>query len=119
LFTAPLDFGANAFDGTARWLETAVRKNEPPGPPPAFVTLSPRQPITVAPYALQAARANTAAGLVGTGSQPLEFFVNNIRAMRLEVTSSSPNVIGDSVATTRHPVSLERRLREEGEVHSA
>lgn len=43
LFTVELDFGANAFDNTGRWLEIAVNGNE----------LSPRQPITRAPYSIQ------------------------------------------------------------------
>jgi hypothetical protein len=50
LLNAELDFGANAFDGSARWLEIAVRSPTGSGD---FTTLSPRQPLTVAPYALQ------------------------------------------------------------------
>ena len=42
LFTAPLDFGAGAFDGNARWLQIVVEGN----------TLTPRQKLTAAPYAL-------------------------------------------------------------------
>jgi len=91
LFAVTLDFGANAFDGSARWLEIAVRKNEPPGLPPEFVTLSPRQPVTAAPYAIQAA---SAAGLMSVGGQPLELKVNGERALRLEPTTDSPNIIG-------------------------
>lgn len=43
-----LDFGAGAFNGDARWLEISVAC--PSGG--TLETLSPRQPITAAPYAL-------------------------------------------------------------------
>jgi trimeric autotransporter adhesin len=52
LFTAVLDFGAEVFSGPDRWLEIAVRTNGAA----AFTTLSPRQRITAAPYAVSAAR---------------------------------------------------------------
>jgi hypothetical protein len=42
-FTVELDFGAEAFDSSARWLQVVVE-----GTP-----LSPRQPITRAPYSIQ------------------------------------------------------------------
>lgn len=50
LFTVPLDFGANAFNGDARCLAVRVRS---PGGAGAFTPLSERQPVNVAPYALQ------------------------------------------------------------------
>jgi hypothetical protein len=73
LFTVSLDFGANAFDGNARWLEIAARAGTSTG---TFVVLSPRQPITSAPYAIF---ADTAASLTvpvalagsSTGTFPL------------------------------------------------
>ena len=43
LFTVQIDFGADAFDNSERWLEITV----------GHITLSPRQPITRAPYAIQ------------------------------------------------------------------
>jgi len=43
VFTAELDFGANDFNNTDRWLEIIVNGT----------TLSPRQPITRSPYAIQ------------------------------------------------------------------
>ncbi|MCX7839433.1 MAG: hypothetical protein N2559_08275, partial [Anaerolineae bacterium] len=49
LFTLPLDFGTNAFNGEARWLEIGVRCPTGSG---SYTTLTPRQPLTPAPYAL-------------------------------------------------------------------
>lgn len=49
LFTTQLDFGASAFNGQGRWLETAVKC----GSDVAFTTLS-RQALTVTPYAAYA-----------------------------------------------------------------
>lgn len=48
--TAPIDFGSNVFDGSARWLQIAVRSPAGGG---SFTTLTPRQPLTAMPYALQ------------------------------------------------------------------
>ncbi len=47
-FTATLDYGAN-FPGADRWLEIGVWTNSGP-----YVTLSPRQKLTAAPYAITA-----------------------------------------------------------------
>src|SRR5438552_5606888 len=51
LFTASLDFGGGIFTGPSRWLEIAVR---PKGSTAAYTTLTPRQPLTSAPYAVMA-----------------------------------------------------------------
>jgi hypothetical protein len=59
LFTTTLNFG-NVFNGTAYWLEIGVRSNGSAG---AFTTLTPRQPITPAPYAIM---AGSASNLLGT-----------------------------------------------------
>jgi hypothetical protein len=50
-FGVELDFGSEAFDGDARWLEVAVDCGR------GSVTLSPRQALTPAPYALYAPAA--------------------------------------------------------------
>jgi hypothetical protein len=50
VFTASVDFGA-VFEGSPRWLEIAVRPGVSVGD---FTVLSPRQPLTAAPYALYA-----------------------------------------------------------------
>ncbi len=63
LFTATLDFGAAAFPGANRWLDIGVRTN---GSVAAFTALVPRQPITAAPYGIQAASAANAASFSGT-----------------------------------------------------
>lgn len=57
LFSAELDFGSGIFDGTAYWLEIAVRTN---GSAAAYTILSPRQSLTAAPYALHALSAASA-----------------------------------------------------------
>ena len=61
LFTVALDFGDGVFDGSARWLEIGVRTNGSVDP---YTLLSPRQPLTAAPYALYA----IAAGVANAGS---------------------------------------------------
>ena len=57
IFTVNLNFTApNAFDGSARWLEMAVKK-----PAEAdYTTLTPRQPITSSPYSIRTLSAATA-----------------------------------------------------------
>jgi hypothetical protein len=49
LFTVQLDFGSGAFNGDARYLEIRVRPGASTG---AYTTLTPRQALTPAPYAL-------------------------------------------------------------------
>src|ERR1041384_6517220 len=48
LFTVDLNFGGGAFSGGDRWMEIGVRSNSFA----PFTTLSPRQAITPAPYAI-------------------------------------------------------------------
>jgi hypothetical protein len=48
LFTAQIDFGSDAFRGDARWLQIGIKCAGDAN----YVTLSPRQPLTPAPYAL-------------------------------------------------------------------
>ncbi len=59
LFTVQLDFGAEAFDGDARWLEIEV---EFPSGEGNWTILSPRQPMTATPYALYALSSPGSAG---------------------------------------------------------
>jgi hypothetical protein len=64
VFTVTLDFGANAFGGAARYLEIGVR---PDSSANAYTVLSPRQPITSSPYAIQTLSAQQLAGLPASG----------------------------------------------------
>jgi len=65
-FIAQLDFGTDVFDGDARWLEIGTR---PTGTTDPFETLSPRQELTPAPYALYAQTAGDASGgISGSGT---------------------------------------------------
>ena len=64
-FTVQLDFGSDAFDGDARWLEIGIRPANTTG---AFTTLSPRQEVTPSPYALYAETANIASYAETAGS---------------------------------------------------
>jgi hypothetical protein len=66
LFTVDLDFGKNAFNGEARWLEISVKC----GSETTLSTLTPRQALTPAPYALA------------------------LPGLRTMQNSQSPNVIG-------------------------
>jgi hypothetical protein len=59
LFTVQLDFGASAFSGSARWLEIAVKCASDS----VFTTLTPRQPLTAAPYSLYSLNSDQLDGL--------------------------------------------------------
>jgi Chaperone of endosialidase len=59
LYSVNLDFGAGAFDGTARWLGITVTNGSD------TQTLSPRVQVLPSPYALYAGNAETAANLSG------------------------------------------------------
>src|SRR5258708_25463787 len=70
LFTALLDFGPGALDGSDRWLAIGVRTNGSSGP---YVLVSPRQQVTGAPYSIFAsasAFAGSSAPLTDGGAGP-------------------------------------------------
>ncbi len=58
LFTTPVDFGLPPLNFNAVWLEIGVRTNGSAGD---FTTVSPRQPLTPAPYAFYALNSSNAA----------------------------------------------------------
>jgi hypothetical protein len=62
LFTLQLDFGSPAFQGSARWLEIAASQ----AGGGSFTTLSPRQALTAAPYALSLMPGAVITGTGGT-----------------------------------------------------
>jgi hypothetical protein len=114
LFTVQLDF-RNVFTGTALYLEIGVRPGGSSGP---YTTLTPRQSLSPTPYALYTTQAGSVpwSGLSGvpsawsltgnagtnpasnslgtTDNQPLELHVNGQRALRLEPSTGTPNLIG-------------------------
>ena len=65
IFTVSLDFGSQ-FDGTARFLEIAVK---PAGSPNPFTTLTPRQPLSSEPYSIRS--LNSANALTANNSLQL------------------------------------------------
>jgi hypothetical protein len=79
LFTAQLngagEFGASAFNGQGRWVQVAVKC----AGDPIFTTLTPRQPLTPAPYALA------------------------LPGLRTEQNPISPNIIGGADANAVAP----------------
>jgi hypothetical protein len=73
LFTVALDFGPGIFNGADRYLEIGVRTNGGAG----FTTLSPRQKLTAAPYAIFAANVGSGS-FTGNGAG-----VTNVNALSL------------------------------------
>ena len=59
LFTVTLSFGAPSFSGVALWLEISVKASGAT----TYTTLSPRQELTSAPYAIKSLNAVSADGL--------------------------------------------------------
>jgi hypothetical protein len=108
LFTVQLDFGAGAFNGEARWLETAVKCAADAN----YVTLSPRTPLTAAPYAsyslnnwaLNGNSGTGGAGFVGTtDNAALTIGVNSTAALRIYPQPQSPNLVGGYSGNTVAP----------------
>ncbi len=84
LFTSTLDFGPGVFTGSARWLDIGVRTN---GSVNAFTVLSPRQPLTPAPYAILATGASNLFGTLPatqlTGTLPASAFAGYTNSVAL------------------------------------
>jgi len=90
-FTAQLDFGAAAFSGDARWLEIEV---DFPSGTGNMTTLSPRQALSPAPYALQTRGLFVDdAGKVGVGTtiptSPLHVEGDGSRTLRVRNNAAS------------------------------
>ena len=62
LFTVQLDFGAAAFTGDERWIETTVKCTGDAN----YITLAPRTKLTATPYAIHALDSWTLSGNSGT-----------------------------------------------------
>ena len=88
LFAAEVDFGTAIFAGSARWLQLSVRSSGSGG---LFIPLNPRQLLTPAPFAIQAGQAYA---LAGVSNAPIELKLNGQRALKLEPTTSTPNILG-------------------------
>ena len=97
LFTVTLDFGTNAFNGDARWLEIGVRTNGVG----TFSELAPRQEVPLMPYALYAAEAGnvTATNFIGNGSGLTALNPTNLSAGTAAI-SISGNAATATTATT-------------------
>jgi len=105
-FTVPLDFGASAFAGDARYLEIAVKC----AGDSQITTLTPRQALTATPYALYSSgnwglngnRGLSANDFFGTNdNMTLTFGVSNTVAYRIvpavdPSNGFTPNLIGGS-----------------------
>ncbi len=96
LFTVELGFGAGAFNGDARWLEIAVRPGASTG---NFTVLSPRQPVTPAPYALYSKVAASANAL----KLPL-IATNDSTAKTLDITNTG---VAGTAAKLKGAIALE------------
>jgi hypothetical protein len=99
LFTVQLDYGAGAFNGQERWIETAVKCTGDAN----YITLNPRTKLTAAPYALYSLNSWALNGNGGTGGSgfigttdnvALNIGVNNSPAIRIYPHQQGPNIIG-------------------------
>lgn len=100
LFTVSIDFGATAWSGQARWLSIAVRSPAGGG---AFTTLSTRQKLTAAPYALKVPGIDGFSLDAADGSPTDALFVDNTG--KVGIGTSSPervlHTVGDAVLIER------------------
>jgi hypothetical protein len=100
VFTVTLDFGANVFDGSARYLEIGVR---PADSSNSYTVLAPRQPITSTPYAIQTLNAQQLGGVDAseyvTTTSVGNSFVKNATTQQAgaNFNISGNGIIGDSL----------------------
>ena len=87
LFTVELDFGSDIFTGESRYLEIGVRPGASGG---SFTTLSPRQALTPAPYALS---LRPGASVVGAIAGDNVVYAKN-------TATSGTGVAGEATATS-------------------
>ncbi len=93
IFSVNLDFGANAFDGAARFLEIGVRLN---GSGQPYTILNPRQTVTSTPYAVKslnaenATTATTAGNAVKLGNVPAAQYTQNDDARLSDARTPTP-----------------------------
>jgi hypothetical protein len=87
LFAAVLDFGSGVFTGDACWLEIAVRTNGSS----TFIPLTPRQPLTPAPYALFAPNA----GAATTAGSAASVTANGVANASLQANAVTSDKIAD------------------------
>ncbi len=92
-------FGANVFNGSARWVEIAV--DDPQIAGLNYVPLTPRQSITASPYSLRAASAATAATASSlSGSITAAQISGGVPATQLTGAGTlSPSLFGTGINT--------------------
>jgi hypothetical protein len=89
-FTIELDFGADTFDGSARWLQVEIR----PGTstePNDYVTLSPLQKLIPVPYSLHAKTVSAPLQLIAEGSPGTAVLSVGSTVEGVAVGASSPD----------------------------
>src|SRR5258708_19051592 len=107
--TVTLDFGAIAFPGANRWLQIGVRTNGSTG---VFTPLTPRQPLSPAPYAITAGDVtgpniarldvpNTSVQATAVPTVSFGFLVNATLTAGGSVYTSSPTVTVDDATGPR------------------
>lgn len=105
LFTIPLDFGPAAFNGEARWIQVAVRSPAGSG---NYATLTPRQPIVAAPYALKTRGIDGHSLDAADGSPTDALFVDNSGRVGIGTTapatvvSARLDVVGGHIAVSNN-----------------
>jgi len=95
LFSVSLDFG-NQFPGADRWLEIGARTNGSG----TFTTLNPRQPLTSAPYAIQAGNAATAASAASAASVAAANIIGTMALAQLPASVVTNGASGVNITGT-------------------
>ena len=89
VFSVQLDFGANAFPGSNRWLQISARGSGTQ----TFTPLAPRQQITATPYAIRSLNATSADSVTVVGLPPGSG--NYIQNSSVQQGDSNFNISGD------------------------